>query len=315
MAPVVFLHDPDVRLFHGDALETLQRLPASSVNQVVTSPPFWQLRDYLVEGQIGLESSPAEYVETLTWVFHECRRVLKPEGTLWVEMEDSHAGSGKGPGGSDKQRSNPGSLSVTGTPKMGHIKPKDLIGLPWTLALALREDGWYLRQCMIWHKPDAMPESFGTSEPDRCTTDHSYIFMFAARRTYYFDADALRTPYITDGRTKTTVKQGEGSIQHRDGERWPNPKGANARTVWKLSSDNNPGPHYATWPLKLAKRMILAGCPECGTVLDPFMGSGTTALAARELGRKAIGIELSPTFLEMASRRLGQQSLFAQESA
>lgn len=426
-----WLADPDVTLYHGDALDVLRKLPDESVHMCATSPPFYGLRDYGVDGQVGLEETPDEWVARLVAVFAEVRRVLRDDGTLWVECGDSYAssppGNVRGVGETSGLHGAATSEKYRETLMAGHatkrstvvagLKPKDLIGQPWLLAFALRADGWYLRSEIIWHKLNPMPESVS----DRPTKAHSTVFLLSKRPRYFFDADAIRTPYAypddalrrvmpdgwatgagrhdvvdhsrrergPDGRRQTTVTGRENSEQHRDGERWPNPAGANARSVWSIPTEPTPFAHFATWPQALVRRMILAGtsergcCPECGapwvrdteadydaegrttngqkprtverrgfdvrmvrmsstigwspsceclaspalmaqagkelvpvpvpcTVLDPFAGSGTTCLVARNLGRHAVGIELNEDYLRIAAERLQQLSLLAE---
>jgi DNA modification methylase len=252
-------------LHHGDALDVLRELPSASVHLCCTSPPFYGLRDYGTDGQIGLEETPDQWVERLVNVFREVRRVLRDDGTLWVEIGDSYTSAASGGAGAPaKQHTNAGSLIGRGTTPPGH-KQKDLLGQPWMLAFALRADGWYLRSEIIWARPNPMPESV----TDRPTKAHSTIFLLSKKPRYYFDADAVREPHQRDNRKVTTVKQGDGSIQHRNGERWPG-SGANARSVWTIPTEPTPFAHFATWPQKLCERMILAGtsergcCPECG---------------------------------------------------
>lgn len=430
-----WLADPDVTLWHGDCLDVLRELPSASVHMCATSPPFYGLRDYGVEGQIGLEESPDEWVAGLVDVFREVKRVLRDDGTLWVEIGDSYGAPNSG---STARRVDGGTPHRTAIDFRHPTKPKDLLGQPWLLAFALRADGWYLRSEIIWARPNPMPESV----TDRPTKSHSTVFLLSKRSRYFFDADAIREDYkygfspasgntfgaarrgapndcrdtligtVTrgsdlvardrrlnpqsetldgsegeaprgpDGRRQTGVKAGENSEQHRDGERWPNPAGANARSVWTIPTEPTPFAHFATWPQKLVARMILAGtssrgcCPECGapwvretslvrpekdverirnvggrtdgftrprasgglpdvtvttlgwspscvhdhepvpcTVLDPFAGSGTTMLVARNHGRRSVGIELNLSYLEICAGRLSQLSLLTEASA
>lgn len=486
-----YLSDSDFTLYNGDAREVLRELPAESVHMAVTSPPFYGLRNYGCDGQIGLEQTPEQWVEALVAVFEEVKRVLRRDGTLWVECGDSYwsnpSKGGSGPNGKNEERwgydrASRREPSVTGcalhdpTYFHGDIsrhegveyppcdiceggwsrKPKDLIGQPFLLAFALREAGWYWRNVCIWHKPNPMPESVR----DRFTVSHSYVLLFSKSPRYFFDAEAVRETYSEnthsrgngvgvkqaleekggtkhagrnnadfgrailaspadfkpppqaetldgsegeaprgpDGRRHTAVKQGDNSIQHRDGERWPN-SGRNARSVWTIATEPLPFEHYAAFPQALAERCIKAGtsergcCPECGapwvreverptmpnigqtdgghpnqlsrnvrgggngawkkwrdanpdktlgwnpscacadvpegeerptycdfaaipcTVLDPFMGSGTTALVARRLGRKAIGCELNVKYCELSAVRTQQLSLEAEAAS
>lgn len=335
----VFLNDADLTLYQGDCLEVLRDLPSASAQVCATSPPFYGLRDYQAEGQIGLEDNIQEWVERLCDVFDEVRRVLRDDGTCWIEIGDS-------------------------------FSEKQLVGQPWRLAFALQERGWWLRSEIIWARPNPMPESIS----DRPTKAHSTIFLLSKQQRYFYDADAIREEYAQsslersrylrddirsgtvgdlrqtgektlkggprrgdlpkapprvpqvetldgsagesqrgpDGRRVTVVKGGEHSEQHRDGERWPNPAGANARSVWIVPTEATPFAHFATWPKALVRRMILAGCPENGVVLDPFAGSGTTLLVARSLGRRSIGIELNADYCKLVAERTQQLSLLAE---
>ena len=352
-----FVNDPDFQLYVGDVRDVLRELPAESVDCCVTSPPYWGLRDYGHEDQIGLEDSPAEYVASLVAVFAEVRRVLKPTGTLWLNLGDTYAGnrSYQVPqtlhGGTDVGNRR----GMTVSPRRDNapiprsdmlvagLKPKDLIGIPWRVALALQEDGWWLRSDIVWSKPNPMPESV----TDRPTKSHEYVFLLTKGPRYFFDADAVREPYKYDGRTVTHVEGRDGSAQYRNGERWPGLKprssgnkerkpnpaavlgrgdtshgipwvegvGRNIRSVWEIATQPYPDAHFAVYPEALPERCIKAGCPEGGTVLDPFMGSGTTALVARRLGRRSIGIELNEEYAALAAKRLQQLSLFAGEAA
>lgn len=316
----------------GDALERLKTLPSDSVDCCVTSPPYYALRDYGVDGQIGLEETPETYIDRLVEVFREVRRVLKNNGTLWVNIADSYAGSGKGAASYPenakkyKQSTSHGMLGAEKTTKAKTpgIKPKDLIGIPWMLAFALRADGWYLRQDIIWQKPNAMPESV----KDRCTKCHEYIFLLSKSRSYYFDGEAISEPC-----SESSVKRYQQNIEEQAGSLGPcknngamkaalpryggkkyteNPDQfyrtksgtmydpqlrRNKRDVWTISTAAFKGAHFATFPRKLIEPCILAGCPIGGTVLDPFIGSGTTAEVAQDLGRNCIGIDLNESSL------------------
>lgn len=263
--------------------------------------------------QIGLEETPEEYIDKLVSVFREVKRILKPEGTLWVNIGDSYAGGQGRWGGdnsiSDKQISNNGSLSeISKTRKWQHetIKPKDLIGIPWLLAFALRNDGWYLRQDIIWHKPNPMPESV----KDRCTKSHEYIFLLSKSPKYYFDYEAIQEPAnykdatgIKFGGTKygdsadTKFATYSGNEYSSDGTR-------NKRDVWSVIPSHYKEAHFATFPEELVTPMLLAGCPKDGVVLDPFMGSGTTGAVAILNKRHYIGCELNREYIDMANNRI-----------
>lgn len=306
-----------------------------------------------VDQQIGLEPTPEEWVARLVEVFHELRRVLRKDGTLWIECGDSYASMMT----SDRRHTQPtnrwagdGIPATSRTPQIGAmrtatagLKPKDLIGAPWMLAFALRADGWWLRQCIPWHKPNAMPES----ATDRCTTAHSYVFLLSKSARYFFDADAIAEPASWERWGDQTVPKHEGTdtaagwIQPKTkaelvarGGRTTNGQKPrtderrgfdnrlervdgmkNPRSVWTIPTRGFPGAHFATWPEALAERIIKAGCPEGGTVLDPFGGSGTTGLVARKLDRRSILIELSETYAAMAAERLSQLSLLAENAS
>jgi len=304
----------------GDALSVLKTMPDQSINTCVTSPPYWGLRDYGVDGQLGLEPTPEEYVANLVEVFREVKRVLRNDGTLWLNLGDSYAGN-------CSQASNNGRAGF-GNPrerlvnrKGKGLKPKDLVGIPWMVAFALRADGWYLRSDIIWHKPNAMPESV----KDRPTKAHEYIFLLSKSQHYYYDHEAIKEPAAYDGRKDTLLK---GSPKYKKGvvpgqvahsmaakghERWKkNERGEyvrNKRSVWTVPTRPFPEAHFAVYPPDLIKPCILAGCPVGGTVLDPFAGSGTTLLVAMQHHRKSIGIELNPEYIEIAKRRLNSVQL------
>jgi DNA modification methylase len=294
----------------------LKTLPDESVHCCVTSPPYWGLRDYGVDGQLGLEKTPEEYTEKMTAVFREVRRVLRPEGTLWLNLGDSYAGSGMGganypESASEKQLSNTGSTTCKG--RGGYVapglKPKDLCGIPWRVAFALQADGWYLRQDIIWHKPNPMPESV----TDRCTKAHEYIFLMSKSQRYYYDAEAVKEPFADErmGNPKGGGQYSVGSGRNDNGAlktgKWNEDgkaTGRNCRSVWTVATHPYKEAHFATFPPDLIEPCILAGCPEGGTVLDPFFGSGTTGLVCSRLNREYIGIELNGEYVEMAKRRI-----------
>lgn len=302
----------------GDCLEQLKQLPDESIDCCVTSPPYFGLRDYGDDRQIGLEESPEEYIQRLVSVFREVYRVLKKEGTLWVNIGDTY-NSYKG----NKNANNFDSLYVghcNRPARRAHfgledksLKLKDLIGIPWLLAFALRADGWYLRQDIIWNKPNCMPESV----KDRCTRSHEYIFLLSKSPRYYFDYEAIQTiakeeirktdnPQFVGGRKRGSLIQVPGDPNHRKSTtRNYTPSGkANKRSVWTISTQRYKDAHFAMFPEKLARECILAGCPAEGLVLDPFLGGGTTAAVAKKLGRNYIGIELNPDYASIAANRL-----------
>lgn len=331
-------------VYNAEALEQLKKLPDECIDCCVTSPPYYGLRDYGHKDQIGLEETPEAYVQKLVAVFHEIKRCMKPTGTLWLNLGDSYNGYKNG---NTETRKNKNVVCDTFSKKpLIGLKEKDLIGIPWMTAFALRADGWYLRQDIIWHKPNPMPESV----TDRCTKSHEYIFLLTKSKNYYFDHEAMQeeaTGY--DGRKDTMLK---GSKKYATAEIMPNnnPQGfaahgherwkfknladkgqqpntmhlrraeglqdqlypvRNKRDVWTVATKPSPEAHYAMYPETLVKDCILAGCPEGGVVYDPFMGSGTTACVARKLRRHYIGTELNPDFHKICLRRIeASKSLF-----
>lgn len=308
---------PGIRIYQGSCLDVLPHLPAGSVNCCVTSPPYWGLRDYGVRGQLGLEATPAEYVANMVRVFREVRRVLADDGTLWLNLGDSYCASATG-------SFNGGSAIFAGRDLSGHasatvdkskvpgLKPKDLVGIPWTVALALRDSGWWLRSEVIWHKPAVMPDS----TEDRPTRDHEHLFLLAKSARYFYDHEAVAEPVAAATRNDR-VDTGRfrpdrgypGSASGGNG-RLGDKETRNVRTVWKISAKPYPGAHFATFPPELPERCIKAGCPVGGTVLDPFHGSGTTMQVARELGRAYVGVELNPAYIELSKNRVRQEVLF-----
>lgn len=328
-----------VTIRHGDCREVLRTLPAASVHCCVTSPPYFGLRDYDVAGQIGLELTPDQYVAELVKVFGEVWRVLRDDGTLWINLGDSYANDSKwgGSSGGKHVKALHGNSSVGRSKVKTGLKPKELIGIPWMVAFALRAEGWCLRQDIVWHKPNPMPESV----KDRCTRSHEYIFMFAKSSRYHYDADAIAEDAIYAGLAnqddrgfknprsfkgkhragyRSSDKQRGHSRRHAGfNERWDKMEKAqqgsgkrNKRSVWSVATRPFAEAHFATFPPDLIEPAILAGCPEGGMVLDPFGGAGTTGLVADRLGRDAILIELNPDYAAIAERRLrGDAGLFA----
>lgn len=274
------------RIICGDAADELLRLPSDIVDCIVTSPPYYKQRDYGTSRQIGQESTPGKYVQRLVDVFAGCRRVLKPSGSLWVVVGDKYEEGSQ-------------------------------LGLPWQLALALKEDGWILRSDCVWHKPNAMPSPV----KNRPTTDHEYVFFLTRSAHYFYDADAIREPHVTFsaqsrmrggrkhfGKRNGTPEKGKngGQSNLHDG-RWNqafHPAGRNKRTVWSIPLGKCREAHFAVFPPKLVETCVLATSLPGGLVLDPFLGSGTTALVARQLGRRYLGIECSPAYCAMAEKRL-----------
>ena len=308
------------QIYNMDCLDGLRLLDTESVHCCITSPPYWALRDYGSSGQIGMEETPDEYVSKLCAVFEEVRRVLRPDGVLWLNINDTYCGTGSK--GNHRDPKNPNGRTGQKTAKnyqVAGLKKKDLIGIPWMLAFALRDMGWYLRQDIIWHKPNAMPESV----KDRCVRAHEYLFLFAKSPRYYFDHKAIREVANYDGRKAILHKGAEkyavsaipgNPPQHlnaavRDRWQWDNGKPLrNRRSVWSINTKPLKDAHFAAFPRTLIEPCILAGCPEGGIVLDPFMGSGTSAIAANALGRRYIGFELNPAYIEIAQKRLEKES-------
>jgi len=311
-----------VSILHGDCRDLLKTLPDQSVHCCVTSPPYFGLRDYGHAGQIGLEATPDEFVAEMVAVFREVKRVLRDDGTLWLNLGDSYAGSGKG-GQSEEKRSENWQPDYANKGKKYGLKAKDLIGIPWRVAFALQADGWYLRRDIIWHKPNPMPESV----TDRCTSSHEYIFHFSKSPKYYYDADAIAEDAIYAGLTgqdasgykdaklfagKRSDKQRGHSRRHAGfNNRWDamskNEQCSgkrNKRSVWTVATQPFKEAHFATFPPALIEPCILAGCPEGGTVLDPFGGAGTTALVADRHHRSAISIEINEKYVEMQHARI-----------
>jgi DNA modification methylase len=256
-----------------------------------------------VDAQIGLESTPEEYIEKMVKVFSEVKRVLKDDGTLWIVIGDSYNGSGgehKHDQGQSGLTNNRNKVAHVSGRNIDYLKPKDLIGIPWMLAFALRADGWYLRQDIIWAKGSPMPESV----KDRCTKSHEYIFLLSKSKKYFYDADAIKETSKWNGESgNKNYRAGQGRINAGMNSGNYSEK-RNKRSVWTVNSTNFPEAHFATFPPKLIVPMIKAGCPVGGTVLDPFFGSGTTGLVSRQLGRKCIGIELNPKYCKIAKNRL-----------
>jgi DNA modification methylase len=304
----------------GNCIDVLRSLPECfRVNCCVTSPPYFGLRDYGHAGQIGLEPTPDEYVAKLVEVFREVRRVLRDDGTLWLNLGDSYNAS---PGqrkvtdkAGEKQATSLGSIGAASRSVDG-LAAKQLLGIPWRVAFALQSDGWYLRSDIIWHKPNPMPESV----TDRPTKAHEYLFLLAKSQKYYYDAAAIEEDAKWERwGDQTEKKQHAGTAGHLGGKtlaELPVRDKKNRRTVWTVATQPYSGAHFATFPPALIEPCILAGCPEGGTVLDPFGGAGTTGLVADRLQRNALLIELNPEYAQMARDRIhGDAPLFAQVSA
>lgn len=313
----VYYSDHALTLLLGGAEKVLPTLEAGSVACVVTSPPYYGLRDY--EGnddQIGMEDSPAEYVAALVEVFAGVRRVLANDGTLWLNIGDSYySGRGNpGPNSADrKQAARRGWVRPVDRPGQDWAKPKDLLGIPWRVAFALQDAGWYLRNAIVWHKTNAMPESVR----DRLSNRHELLFMLTKSRRYWFDLDPIREPASrTDaprpigGRNKTPRHAAA-----TDNTGWKDhlvdvhPSGRNPGDVWSIATTPFTEAHFATFPVELPRRCIAAGCKPGGTVLDPFSGAGTTALAAQQLGHPAIGVDVNAVYHNIALRRMATAPL------
>ena len=294
-----------IKIIQGNCLDKLKELPAESVDTCITSPPYFNLRDYQQPGQLGLEDTFQDYIDNLVEVFEEVKRVLKPEGTLWLNLGDSYSSSPTGSiGKSKKQKSNMGSHKDFKRNKILSLPQKNLIGIPFRVAFALQAAGWYLRQDIIWHKPNPMPESV----KDRCTKAHEYIFLLSKSPKYYFDNEAIKEDAkFPDGpNTPKSIKAVEGVYSKNLQKIGANPK-RNKRSVWTVTTKPYKGAHFATFPMDLIEPCVLAGCPETGTVLDPFGGSGTTGIVASNLNRNAILVELNPEYIELAKQRIEKQ--------
>lgn len=266
------------RILCGDIREIAPQLPDRSVHCIVTSPPYWRLRDYGLEGQLGMEPTPGEYVANLVAVFRELNRVLHDDGTLWLNLGDSYVASKTGrPGPSTLEGGKATQAVASQRPdkRVPSLPQKNLIGIPWKVAFALQADGWYLRSDIVWDKPNVMPESV----QDRPTRSHEYLFLLSKSAQYRYDREAIQ-------------------------ERGQNGRARNRRTVWSIPTQPFPGAHFAVFPPGLAELCVLAGCPRGGIVLDPFLGSGTMAMVAVEHGRHWLGVELNEAYVEMAYERI-----------
>lgn len=314
-----------VRIIPGDVFAGLATLPDASVHCCVTSPPYWGLRDYGVEGQIGLEPTPAEYVAKMVAVFREVRRVLRDDGTLWLNLGDSYcsnfgmgakrdsswwstrSGDLEGKGWGSVETAIPPNSFKKGRPD--GLKVKDLVGIPWRVAFAIQADGWYLRSDIIWAKPNPMPESV----TDRPTKAHEYLFLLSKSERYHYDAGAISEQAETGGKVggftpNAAIADGvkpTGNMIAERGAAYIRKDTRNKRTVWTIPTEPFPGAHFAVMPTALVKPCILAGCPTGGTVLDPFTGSGTVAVVALENGCGFVGCELNPEYVEIAKKRVG----------
>ncbi len=323
-------------IIEGDCLTALRALPESSVNCCVTSPPYWGLRDYGVAGQIGLEDTLESYVERLVEVFSEVARVLRDDGTLWLNLGDCYTASGwggcvgrKSLNGGSQHAHDRAARKVRSGQRLGNrssfrrdrqdfrsvphrnvseLPTKNLIGVPWRVAFALQASGWVLRSDIIWHKPNPMPESV----TDRPTKAHEYIFLFAKSERYHYNAEAIKEKASENSHPRGNGKNPKARHDGQNGSKQNSSfsesvtelvEARNKRSVWSVPTHPYKGAHFATFPPALIKPCILAGCPVGGTVLDPFGGSGTTGMVALELGRKAVLIELNPEYAAMACER------------
>jgi len=295
----------------GDCRETMRKWAVAGIKAqtCVTSPPYYGLRDYGHDGQIGLEETPEQYIEAMVEVFRCVWDVLEDDGTLWLNIGDSYAGNNSQ--ASNNGRAGFGNARERVVNRTGEgLKTKDLIGIPWMLAFALRADGWYLLQDIIWHKPNPMPESV----TDRCTKAHEYIFLLSKSPKYYYDHEAIKEEASSKSEG---IRFGGNKYGDNDDPKYATKSGnvskeydkANKRSVWTVPVKPYAGAHFAVFPTELIEPCILAGAPTGGIVLDPFMGSGTTAQVAQTLGRKYLGCELNPAYQTLQNKRLAQQSL------
>jgi len=296
-----------IKVYVGNVLDRLKDIPEKSINTVITSPPYWGLRDYGEGDQLGLEETPEEFAENLVKVFREVKRVLRDDGTVWLNLGDSYSSGGRTTTTNQSLRGDK-NYGVTRPKPNKNIKPKDLIGIPWRVAFALQQDGWYLRQDIIWHKPNPMPESV----KDRCTKAHEYIFLLSKNVKYYFDNEAIKedAKYPQGPNSPKNIKKGVGNFG-MDTREGLSKIGAlskkNKRSVWTVTTKPFKDAHFATYPKDLIEPCILAGCPENGTVLDPFGGSGTTCIVSEENKRNSIMVELNPDYVEIAKNRIHKE--------
>jgi site-specific DNA-methyltransferase (cytosine-N4-specific) len=320
--PAPYWQDSTSTLYVGDAREVLSEMPDGSANCIVTSPPYWGKRDYGVAGQYGREPDPDAYVRTLRETFANARRVLAEDGTCWLNLGDSYSVGGGAATGKHAYLGR----HLTAHRAVG-TQAKNLVGLPWRVAFALQDDGWILRNAIVWHKPNAMPESVR----DRLNCRHELIFLFVKQAAYWFDLNPIRIPHRTTRPTSSrpSARRNTAPPRRRDPSRPPkygphareivaaqrygtgrarraHPNGRNPGDVWSVPTRPYAGPHFAAFPVELPLRCIAAGCKPGGTVLDMFTGSGTTGLAAIQLGRRFAGVELSPAFAALAAERLSE---------
>jgi DNA modification methylase len=308
-APVAPYYTDDVTtLLHGDAATVLLSLPDESVNCVVTSPPYWGLRDYAVDGQLGQESAPDEYVAALRAVFAEVARVMAPTGTCWLNLGDTY--SGRANAGPSRARHR-GHGHQNGYPSVQNRTAwapyKSAFGMPWRVAFALQDDGWRIRNAIVWHKPNGLPESV----TDRLNTRYELLFLLTRSDRYFFDLDAIREPHARQWGGKPNgggyyagLEPGEKDSNLPAAQ--PHPLGRNPGDVWSIPTTPSRHDHYAAFPVEIPRRCIAAGCPAGGTVLDPFSGTGTTGEAARRLGRRYVGVDLNEAYLDIQVQRFAQ---------
>ena len=300
-------------IFLGDAIEQMRKnIPDAYVQCCVTSPPYWGLRDYGQPGQIGLEKTPAEFVSKMVNVFAEVWRVMKSDGVVWVNLGDcwNAYNGGAGPsssisrGAQTKERPR---LDTGFGLRSKQLKPKDLIGIPWRVAFALQEHGWYLRQCVIWHKPNPMPESV----KDRCTNAHEYVFLLSKSDRYYWNSEAIQEDGVIEAGTRaakgSNVRSELKDVNGRPPEYWEYTGKRNKRSVWTVNTRPFKGAHFATFPMELIEPMILAGSRPGDIILDPFMGAGTTACATKKHRRQYVGCEINPEYVAIATRRIANE--------
>lgn len=296
MAP--YYQDEHVTLYHGKAFDVTRAMPDESVDCVVTSPPYFGLRDYGHEDQYGTEETPAEYIESMVSLYREVRRVLTDDGTFWLNIGDSY---------SSGSRTTYDTASGKTSGRIGAARPrtdlpgKNLLGIPWRLALALQDDGWIIRNDIIWSKPNAMPESV----TDRLANRHEHLFLFTKSPRYWFDLDPIRKPHSEESisrasRGRATAYAAPGQTPNKRVESQPNKLGGNPGDVWEISTKPFGGAHFAAFPEELPRRCIVSGCKPGGVVLDPCSGSGTTGAAAQALGRRYIGIDINADYLKLS---------------
>lgn len=302
------------RILVGDVRTRLSEIPDQSVQSCVTSPPYWGLRDYGNDGQIGLEQTPDAYVAELVNVFREVNRVLKDDGTLWLNLGDSYASARDSKASPDTLRTGDGTLVASAANRnpanlrSAGLKHKDLVGIPWRVAFALQADGWYLRQDIIWAKPNPMPESV----TDRCTKSHEYLFLLSKSAKYYFDNQAIRETAVTGSWDKLPPiggkKHQENGNPTYSGNQPANDGKRNKRDVWTINTKPFKGAHFAVMPEALVEPCILAGSKAGDLILDPFSGSGTVGLVALTNNREYLGVELNPQYAEMSVKRIGLEA-------